>query len=138
MAGVRAGRSPSNAGTPLTLYVPRSIVRRECREHTTQNRASHVIQSFRNQGTEDVYDGNDTRAARRICPQVVWNVAARRLTALDNAENLQDLRQPPGNHLEALQGDPHGQHSIRINDQFRICFRWTEEGPEDVEIVDYH
>lgn len=57
---------------------------------------------------------------------------------LENAHTLDDLRIPPGNRLEALKGDRKGQHSIRINDQFRICFRWTSEGPEDVEIVDYH
>jgi len=60
------------------------------------------------------------------------------LTALDAAVALEDLRFPPGNHLEALKGDRVGQHSVRINRQWRICFRWTPNGPEDVEIVDYH
>ena len=60
------------------------------------------------------------------------------LTALDAAVVLEDLRFPPGNHLEALKGDRTGQHSVRINRQWRICFRWTPNGPEDVEIVDYH
>ena len=60
------------------------------------------------------------------------------LTALDAAVVLEDLRFPPGNHLEALKGDRAGQHSVRINRQWRICFRWTPNGPEDVEIVDYH
>ncbi|CAM3879863.1 type II toxin-antitoxin system RelE/ParE family toxin [Litorimonas haliclonae] len=60
------------------------------------------------------------------------------LTALDAAVELEDLRFPPGNHLEALKGDRAGQHSVRINRQWRICFRWTPNGPEDVEIVDYH
>ena len=64
--------------------------------------------------------------------------AERRLRALDVAEDLDDLRSPPGNHLERLSGDRQGQHSIRINDQWRICFRWTDAGAEDVEIVDYH
>ncbi|GAA3459806.1 hypothetical protein GCM10018963_18190 [Saccharothrix longispora] len=62
----------------------------------------------------------------------------RKLAILDAAENLEDLRVPPGNRLEKLQGDRAGQHSIRINQQWRICFRWTEAGPENVEIVDYH
>lgn len=57
---------------------------------------------------------------------------------LETTPTLEDLRVPPGNRLEALKGDRKGQHSIRINDQYRICFRWTSEGPEDVEIVDYH
>ena len=60
------------------------------------------------------------------------------LSALDAAVVLEDLRFPPGNHLEELKGDRVGQHSVRINDQWRICFRWTEQGPENVEIVDYH
>ena len=60
------------------------------------------------------------------------------LSALDAAAILEDLRFPPGNHLEELKGDRAGQHSVRINDQWRICFRWTEQGPADVEIVDYH
>ena len=60
------------------------------------------------------------------------------LTALDAAVVLEDLRFPPGNHLEALKGDRAGQHSVRINRKWRICFRWTPNGPEDVEIVDYH
>jgi len=65
-------------------------------------------------------------------------VALRKLRQLQIAENIEDLRVPPGNHLESLIGDRKGQHSIRINDQFRICFRWTPAGAADVEIVDYH
>jgi toxin HigB-1 len=65
-------------------------------------------------------------------------VARRKLRQLEIAGRLDDLRVPPGNHLEALKGDRAGQHSIRINGQFRICFIWTPAGPEDVEIVDYH
>ena len=64
--------------------------------------------------------------------------ALRKLTMLDAAEVLDDLRVPPGNKLEALKGDRKGQHSIRVNDQWRICFRWTKGGPEHVEIIDYH
>lgn len=65
-------------------------------------------------------------------------VATRKLTQLDGAETLDFLRSPPGNQLEALKGDRKSQYSIRINDQFRICFRWSTEGPSNVEIVDYH
>ncbi|MBV8706004.1 MAG: type II toxin-antitoxin system RelE/ParE family toxin, partial [Acidobacteriaceae bacterium] len=65
-------------------------------------------------------------------------IAKRKLDYLDNAADLNDLRVPPGNHLEALKGDRAGQHSIRVNDQYRICFRWTDEGVYDVEITDYH
>ena len=65
-------------------------------------------------------------------------VACRKLRQLEIADQLNDLRVPPGNRLEALKGDRAGQHSIRVNDQFRVCFRWTEAGAKDVEIVDYH
>jgi proteic killer suppression protein len=68
----------------------------------------------------------------------ILKVAARKLDMLDAAHVLTDLRQPPGNHLEALKDDPTGQHSIRINDQWRICFVWTDSGPANVGIVDYH
>lgn len=71
-------------------------------------------------------------------PADILRSAERRLRAVDAAVVLDDLRSPPGNRLEALTGDRAGQHSIRINDQWRICFRWTEAGAEDVEIVDYH
>ena len=66
------------------------------------------------------------------------NIAIRKLAQLDAAQTSEFLRSPPGNHLEALKGKRKGQHRIRINDQFRVCFRWTDEGPEDVEITDYH
>ena len=65
-------------------------------------------------------------------------VARRKLRQLEIADRLDDLRVPPANRLEALKGDRAGQHSIRVNDQFRVCFRWTDAGAEDVEIVDYH
>jgi toxin HigB-1 len=97
-----------------------------------------MIRSFRSVGTEDIFSGRATSAARRTLPQALWRIAARKLEALDSAESIQDLRVPPGNRLELMKGGRAGQHSIRINDQFRICFRWTVAGPEGVEIVDYH
>jgi proteic killer suppression protein len=71
-------------------------------------------------------------------PRNLWNIAFRKLDALDAAVSLIDLRVPPGNRLEALKAERDGQHSIRINDQYRICFKWTDAGPEEVEIIDYH
>lgn len=68
----------------------------------------------------------------------IYSVALRKLRHVGSAESLDDLRVPPGNRLEALKGDRAGQHSIRVNDQWRICFRWSDAGPEEVEIVDYH
>lgn len=97
-----------------------------------------MIQSFKDEGTEDVFNGKNTRLARRSCPEDVWRVAARKLDQLDSVINLLELKIPPGNKLEALRGDRDGQHCIRINDQYRICFIWTEDGPEHVEICDYH
>lgn len=92
-----------------------------------------TIRSFRCVDTESLYEGKSPRRFRNI-----ENVAQRKLQMLDDAVELRDLRSPPGNHLEALSGDRVGQHSIRINGQWRVCFVWTSSGPEGVEIVDYH
>jgi proteic killer suppression protein len=97
-----------------------------------------VIVSFAEAGTEDVFHGRDTRAARRVCPLSLWTVTRRKLDQLNAAVSLASLRVPPGNRLEALKGDRAGQFSIRVNTQFRICFGWTKAGPADVEITDYH
>jgi toxin HigB-1 len=97
-----------------------------------------VIVSFRDKGTEDVFDGRDTRNVRKACPSDLVRVARRKLDLLNQAAALGDLRAPPNNRLEKLKGDREGQYSIRVNDQWRVCFRWTESGAEDVEIVDYH
>lgn len=79
-----------------------------------------------------------TGKARKGFPADIFRVAVRKVAMLQAAVQLDDLRVPPGNRLEALTGDRAGQHSIRINDQWRLCFKWTDSGPEDVEIVDYH
>lgn len=97
-----------------------------------------MIQSFYDDGTEDVYDGTNSKAARSTCPQSIWRIARRKLDQLHAVTRLDALKVPPGNHLEPLQGDRQGQHSIRINKQYRICFIWTDAGPERVEITDYH
>ena len=97
-----------------------------------------MIRSFKNAGTEDLFNGIRSKVACRTCPPEVWDVAARKLDQLDSAGELIDLSVPPGNRLEALKGNRIGQHSIRINAKFRICFIWTASGPAEVEIVDYH
>jgi proteic killer suppression protein len=97
-----------------------------------------MIRSFADKATEDLFNGRSTKAARKALPMTLWRVAGRKLDALDQAEGIDDLRVPPGNRLEALKKDRKGQHSIRINDQYRLCFRWTDAGPEEVEVVDYH
>ncbi|HLE55614.1 MAG TPA: type II toxin-antitoxin system RelE/ParE family toxin [Rhodothermia bacterium] len=97
-----------------------------------------MIRSFANRETEDIYNGKSTKATRRVLPEVLEHVALRKLDQLDSVERLSDLRIPPGNRLELLKGERAGQYSIRINDQYRVCFEWTDDGPADVEIVDYH
>ncbi len=97
-----------------------------------------MIQSFRNQATEDIFDGKNSKSARKTCPASLWKTVSRKLEQLDSAGVLNDLKIPPGNRLETLQKNRKGQHSIRINDQYRICFKWSVEGPIDVEIIDYH
>ena len=93
-----------------------------------------MIRTFRDRRTEAVYRGERPKGF----PPDLVKVARRKLGYLDAAIDLHDLRLPPGNRLEALSGDRLGEHSIRVNDQFRICFRWTPDGPIDVEMTDYH
>jgi len=92
-----------------------------------------MIRSFRCADTQSLYETGKSKRFSGIA-----TVATRKLTQMDAAATLDFLRSPPGNRLEALKNDRLGQHSIRINDQWRLCFRWTVAGPEDVEIVDYH
>ncbi len=96
-----------------------------------------MIRSFLNPGTEDVFDGKGSKAARKAFPQQQWEVARRKLDQINRVSELRFLAIPPENHLEALKDDRKGQHSIRINDKYRICFRW-DDGAHDVAIVDYH
>lgn len=97
-----------------------------------------MIQSFKDKGTEDVFNGNSTKASRKICPQNLCDIAFRKLDQLDSVLTLDELRVLPANRLKALSGNRKGQHSIRINNQYRICFIWAENGPTNVEITDYH
>jgi proteic killer suppression protein len=92
-----------------------------------------VIRSFRGAETQALFE---TGKSKRF--GAITRVATRKLTQLEAAATLEFLSSPPGNRLEALEGNRKGRYSIRINDQWRICFRWTNAGPEDVEIVDYH
>ena len=97
-----------------------------------------MIRSFADGATEDLFNGNATRRARRACPVVLWSAARRKLTQLNRVRDLRELNVPPGNRLERLRGDRVGQHSIRINDQFRICFCWEDGYADEVEVTDYH
>jgi proteic killer suppression protein len=93
-----------------------------------------MIRSFRDKETEKVF----RREVSRKLPPGLQRAAQRKLVILDGAETLQDLRSPPGNRLERLRGDREGQHSIRINDQWRVCFFWDDGDAREVEITDYH
>ncbi len=94
--------------------------------------------TLRDAGTAAIFFGHNTKIARKTCPSTIWKIARRKLDALNAAAILEDLTIPPNNNLHALTGDRAGQHAIAINDQYRICFTWTNEGAVDVEIVDYH
>lgn len=97
-----------------------------------------MIKSFLDRGTEDIFNRMNSKEARLTCPERIWPVARRKLDQLNAVISLDSLRIPPGNKLEVLKGDRRGQYSIPINDQFRICFIWVSDGPEKVEITDYH
>ena len=97
-----------------------------------------MILSFANQATEDIYDGKNSAEARRLLPRNLWNIALRKLDQIDASVSLDDLRVPPGNRLETLKAEKIGQYSIRIHNQYCICFVWNETDASQVEIVDYH
>ena len=97
-----------------------------------------MIQSFKNNAAEDIFNGKATKSALKVYPKNLWKIAVSKLDQLDSVVSLNELRVPPGNKVEALAGDRKGLYSIRINDQYRICFQWSETGPINVEIVDYH
>lgn len=96
-----------------------------------------MIQSFADETTVDLFRERNTRFARRI-PREIWRVAQRKLKALDVGARLEDLTIPPGNRLEALKGDLAGRHSIRINDQYRVTFRWEQGHAHEVRVEDSH
>jgi toxin HigB-1 len=98
-----------------------------------------MIRSFRNPESEDVFDGDTkSKKARNILPVALWGMAWRKLDQINRVTELQHLSVPPGNKLKTLRDDRKGQHSIRINDQYRVCFRWANDGAHDVEVTDYH
>jgi proteic killer suppression protein len=96
-----------------------------------------MIQSFADDATADIFRERDTKAARRI-PKDLWRVAKRKLKMLDVAVRLDDLKAPPGNRLEALRGAMRGRHSIRVNERYRVTFRWENGHAFEVSVEDYH
>ena len=97
-----------------------------------------MIVSFKDQATEDIFNGVNSKAARKTCPQTLWRITSRKLDLLDSVQQLEELKVPPGNRLEKLSGNRKAEHSIRINEQYRICFIWGKSGPINVEVTDYH
>lgn len=97
-----------------------------------------MILSFGDKATEEFYHGISSSRAYRLLPQSLKAAAIRKLDLLNSAATVGELRIPPGNRLEKLKGDLDGMHSVRINQQYRVIFLWTEEGPEQVQIMDYH
>ena len=97
-----------------------------------------MIASFKNTGTEDIFDGVDSKVARKCCPKSLWSIARRKMDQLNRVRELNELNIPPGNRLERLKGERKNQYSIRINQQYRICFVWKEGYAYEVEITDYH
>ncbi|MBF0219831.1 MAG: type II toxin-antitoxin system RelE/ParE family toxin [Gammaproteobacteria bacterium] len=97
-----------------------------------------MITSFKDHATEDIFNGVNTKAARKALPKTLWRSASRKLDQLDSVQWIEELQIPPGNRLESLSGERKGEYSIRINDQYRICFKWDSTGPFELEITDYH
>ncbi len=97
-----------------------------------------MIISFKGSATEDIFNGINSKAAHRACPQMLWRITARKLDQLDSVHALDELKVPPDNRLESLSGDRQDEYSIRINEQYRICFKWGESGPFNAEVTDYH
>lgn len=124
----------NNCDSPRTLTgIP--AARHDVLRHMTYHvMVDHMIRSFADKEAGKIWEGTPSRRV----PADIQNVARRKLRMLNNAATLDDLRIPPANRLEALKGSRKGQHSIRINDQWRICFHWNDGDAHDVEIIDYH
>ena len=97
-----------------------------------------MIATFADGATEDIFNGVDSRRARAACPRSLWPTVRRKLFQINRVRRLQELAIPPGNRLERWSRDRHGQFSIRINDQYRICFHWEDDHARNVEVTDYH
>lgn len=97
-----------------------------------------MIRSFADAATEDLFNGVDSRRARGACPRELWPIVRRKLTQLNRVRDLKELAIPPGNRLERLAGSRQGQYSVRVNQQYRVCFRWEAGYADEVEVTDYH
>lgn len=97
-----------------------------------------MIVSFKGEATEDIFNGINSKVARKTCPKTLWRITSRKLDQIDSVQLIEELKVPPGNCLERLSGNRKAQYSIRINGQYRICFLWGDSGPYNVEVTDYH
>jgi proteic killer suppression protein len=97
-----------------------------------------LIGKFKSKGTEDIFDGKNTKETRKILPVYLHDKARNKMDIMNYANDLNDLKVPPSNYLEKLIGDRKGQYSIRINNQYRICFYWEKDIANEIEIIDYH
>ena len=97
-----------------------------------------MIKTFKSAATEDIFNGIASQAARRCCPQSIWAVARRKLDQINRVREIKELKVPPGNRFERLKGNRENQYSIRINQQYRICFIWEKGHAYEIEITDYH
>jgi len=97
-----------------------------------------MIVSFKDRATEDIFNGVNSKVARKSCPQTLLRITSRKLDQLDSVQLLEELKVSPGNRLESLSGDREAEYSIRVNEQYRICFMWGKSGPYNVEVTDYH
>jgi proteic killer suppression protein len=97
-----------------------------------------VIKSFADRGSQDIFTGEDTKQALKCLPKELWRIARRKLTMVNAAKTVNDLKSPPGNKLEKLRGDLAGRYSIRVNDQYRVVFTFEDGNAKDVGVLDYH
>ncbi len=97
-----------------------------------------MVESFKDLATEDIFNGVNSKTARKACPKKLWQITSRKLDQLDSAQLPEELKVPPGNHLESLSGKRKAEYSYRINEQYRICFNWGKSGPVNVAVTDYH
>ena len=134
----RVGKNPVAVPSGVTVSLAAGEIKAKGKLGELAMRLSSDVEVKHEDNKVWVKPVRETKQARKSCPSDLVRVARRKLDQLNQAVVLGDLRAPPSNRLEQLKGEREGQYSIRINDQWRVCFRWAESGVEDVEIVDYH
>lgn len=131
-------RTPSAAARRRRGAEPARCIASTWPAHTPSVITRGVIRSFADAATEDLFNGVDSRRARAACPRELWPVVRRKLTQLNRVRELRELAVPPGNRLAALAGTRRRQHSVRVNRQYRVCFRWEDGYADEGGVTDYH